>query len=82
MALMGFAFASLFLTITRDARLTRQPIPRDAVRAALRRFGVGALVYLGLIGLAFVNAIATLAVHGLLALYYAFDQLTAARSYQ
>jgi uncharacterized membrane protein len=82
MALMGLAFASLFLTITRDARLTRQPIPRDAVRAALRRFGVGALVYLGLIGLAFVNAIATLAVHGLLALYYAFDQLTAARSYQ
>jgi uncharacterized membrane protein len=82
MALMGLAFAGLFLAITRDTELTRQPIPRQVVRAALRRFGVGALIYLGLIGLAFVSAIATLAVHGLLALYYAFDQLTAARSYQ
>jgi uncharacterized membrane protein len=82
MALMGFAFASLFLTITRDHQLTHQPIPRAVIRAALRRFGVGAVIYLGLIGLAFVNAIATLAVHGLLALYYAFDQLSPARSYK
>ena len=48
-------------------------------RAALRRFGVGNVFYLGTIGLSFVSAIATLAVHGALAIYYCFDQLPTER---
>jgi hypothetical protein len=48
-------------------------------RAALRRFGAGGLVYAFTIGLSFVSAVVTLAVHAALAVYYCFDQLTAAR---
>jgi hypothetical protein len=79
MALMGLGFTLLFLAITRDAELTHRPVSPAAVRAALRRFGIGGAVYLALIGLAFVSAVATLAIHGLLALYYCFDQLAPAR---
>jgi uncharacterized membrane protein len=80
MALMGLGFTVLFLSVTRDAVLARAQISRSAQRAALRRFGGGGLVYLGLIGLAFVNAVVTLVVHGILALYYCFDQLAPARA--
>jgi uncharacterized membrane protein len=80
MALMALGFTLLFLAVTRDADLTRSPVPRSAVRTALRRFSSGGLVYLALIGLAYVNAVVTLAVHGLLALYYCFDQLAPARA--
>jgi hypothetical protein len=79
MAVMGAGFVALFVAITRDAELTRHPLPRAAVRAAFRRFGIGGVVYLALIGLAFVNAIVTLALHGLVAIYYCFDQLAPAR---
>jgi uncharacterized membrane protein len=79
MAFMGLGITLLFLAITRDAELTHRPVPAPAIRAALRRFGIGGVVYLALIGLSFVSAVVTLAVHGLIALYYCFDQLTAAR---
>jgi hypothetical protein len=42
---------------------------------ALRRFGIGNVFYLATIGLSFLNATATLAVHAALAIYYCFDQL-------
>jgi uncharacterized membrane protein len=79
MFLMGIAFAALWLAITRDARLLHEPIDSAIRRAALRRFGAGGLVYAFTIGLSFVSAVATLAVHAALALYYCFDQLTPAR---
>jgi hypothetical protein len=41
----------------------------------LRRFALGNVFYLATIGLSFVNATLTLAVHGALAIYYCFDQL-------
>ena len=65
----------LWLALTRDAGLLHQHLDRSAQRAAIRRFGLGLLVYLGTVGLSFVNPIATLAVHGAVALYYCFDQL-------
>jgi uncharacterized membrane protein len=79
MALMGLGFTLLFLAITRDAELTHDPVPPAAIRASLRRFGIGGIVYGALIALAFVSAPATLGVHGLVALYYCFDQLAGAR---
>jgi uncharacterized membrane protein len=79
MFVMGLAFASLWLAITRDARLLHSPIDPAVRRAALRRFGAGGLVYALTIGLSFVSAVATLAVHAALAIYYCFDQLTPAR---
>jgi uncharacterized membrane protein len=75
MLAMGLAYATLWLAITRDARLLHEDIDPATSRAALRRFAVGNVFYLATIGLAFVSAIATLAVHAALAIYYSFDQL-------
>jgi len=79
MLVMGIAFTGFFLAITRDARLMHTPLDPATVRATLRRFSAGALVYLATVGLAFVSAIVTLIVHALLAAYYCFDQLAPAR---
>jgi uncharacterized membrane protein len=79
MLAMGLAYALLWLAITRDARLLHEHVDPVTSRAALRRFGLGNVVYLATIGLAFVNAIATLAVHAALAIYYCFDQLPTSR---
>ena len=79
MTAMGLAFSGLWLAITRDARLLHDHVDHSTSRAALRRFSLGGVLYLATIGLAFVNAIATLAVHAALAIYYCFDQLPVRR---
>jgi uncharacterized membrane protein len=75
MFVMGLAFAGLWIAITRDARLLHEHIDSATSRAAIRRFGLGNVFYLVTIGLSFVSAIATLALHAVLAIYYCFDQL-------
>ncbi len=75
MLLMGLAFALLWYAVTRDARLLHEHVDVAASRATLGRFALGNVFYLLTIGLSFVNAIATLAVHGAVALYYCFNQL-------
>ena len=80
MLAMGLAYSVLWLAVTRDVGLLHERLDPAASRAALRRFGVGNIVYLATIGLSFVSAIATLAVHGALALYYCFDQLATPRA--
>jgi uncharacterized membrane protein len=80
MLAMSIAFTLLFLAISRDARLLHSPLDRMTVRRTLRSFSIGGLCYLATIGLSFVSAVLTLAVHALLALYYCFDQLAPARS--
>jgi len=76
MLLMSFAFSGLWLAITRDAELTHARLGRAESVATLRRFGAGSVVYAATVGLSFVSAVATLAVHGAIALYYCFDQLS------
>jgi uncharacterized membrane protein len=80
MLAMGVAYSVLWLAVTRDVGLLHEHIDPVASRAALRRFGIGNVVYLGTIGLSFVSAIATLSVHGALAVYYCFDQLATPRA--
>jgi hypothetical protein len=46
-----------------------------AARATRLRFALGSVVYPVLVGLSFVNAILTLTLHGVMAVYYAFNQL-------
>jgi uncharacterized membrane protein len=75
MLAMGLFFGGLWVAITRDSRLLEEHLDPAVSRAALRRFGVGNVFYLATIGLSFVSAIATLAVHAALAIYYCFDQL-------
>jgi uncharacterized membrane protein len=76
MLAMGLTFGGVWLAVTRDERLLHENVDRAARRRTLIRFGFGNVVYLITIGLAFVNAPLTLAVHGAVALYYCFDQLT------
>jgi uncharacterized membrane protein len=75
MLAMGLSYSTLWLLVTRDANLLQQDVDPRQGRAALLRFGLGNVFYLATIGLSFVNATATLAVHGALAIYYCFDQL-------
>jgi uncharacterized membrane protein len=79
MFLIGALYSGLWLAITRDERLLHEEIDPATGRAALRRFSVGSVFYLATIGLAFVNAVATLAVHAALAVYYCFNQLPTTR---
>jgi uncharacterized membrane protein len=76
---LGLAYSLLWIAVTRDVGLLHEHLDPIASRAALRRFGLGNIAYLATIGLSFVDAIATLAVHGALALYYCFDQLATPR---
>jgi uncharacterized membrane protein len=80
MLAMGLSYALLWWLITRDERLLHDGVDARAGRVALRRFAVGNVFYLITIGLSFVNAILTLAVHAALALYYCFDQLPGLRA--
>jgi uncharacterized membrane protein len=80
MLAMAIAFTVLWWAITRDARLLHAHLDLATSRAALGRFSLGMLVYGGCVALSFVNAYATLAVHGALAVYYCFDQLNASRA--
>jgi len=73
---MALAFTLLWWAITRDAGLLHYRIDVAASRATLRRFSVGMTVYAACIAVAFANAYLTLAVHGALAIYYCFDQLS------
>ncbi|RKT09467.1 putative membrane protein [Streptomyces sp. 1114.5] len=79
MVSMGIAFSLLFLSFTRDARALHTPVPPEARRAALRRFGIGGVAYLATVGLAYLSPVAMLATHALIAVYYCYDQLAPAR---
>ena len=74
----AISFVGLFSWITHDERITGSLPPPAVVRAARIRFGVGLGAYLGALGLSFVVPYAALAVHAVMALYYAFDQATVA----
>jgi hypothetical protein len=54
-----------------DARISLQ-----AARASLPRFAIGVAIYVVTIAVAFLSAALCLAIHGLIALYYVFDQTT------
>ena len=79
MFLMGVSFGLLWWWVVRGGRLLARPMERAEERVALRRFTVGNVAYLALLGLSWVSAPLTLAGHFLLAVYYAVDQLPVAR---
>jgi TMEM175 potassium channel family protein len=72
--LMGLAFGALFAWITRSDRLLDRLPPPGVVRAARRRFLLGLVVYAVALALSWGSAPLALALCGLMALYYAFDQ--------
>ena len=73
--LMAAGFSAMYVYMTRDGRLLRPDVDLTAARASRLRFGAGGIVYLALVGVAFVNAYLTLACHFALAAYYVFNRL-------
>jgi uncharacterized membrane protein len=71
---MSLAFGALFAWLTHTDRLLRRLPPPGVVRAARRRFMVGLVVYAAALVLSWVSAPLAVALCGLMALYYAFDQ--------
>ncbi|MEZ0065413.1 putative membrane protein [Streptacidiphilus sp. MAP12-20] len=71
----AFTFQSLWWWLTRTGHLFDSRVDVAAARALRVRFAVGTVVYPLLFGLSFVSPVATLGLHGAMALYYAFNQL-------
>ncbi|MDF9816366.1 TMEM175 family protein [Streptomyces sp. SPB162] len=68
-------FQAMWWHLTRSGHLFDERVDVEAARATRARFALGTIVYPITVGLAFVSAPLTLAVHGLLAVYYAFNQV-------
>jgi uncharacterized membrane protein len=77
MTSMSISYTAFWQYVTRHPALLRDDIDAEAVRGSRVRFAAGLVVYPALTLLSFVSAPITLALHGVLALYYGFDQTRA-----
>ncbi|MEU6511679.1 TMEM175 family protein [Streptomyces sp. NPDC046942] len=75
MVAMALTFQALWWHLTRTGHLFDARVDPAAARATRARFALGSLGYPLTVALAFVSAPLTLAAHGLLALYYGFNQV-------
>jgi uncharacterized membrane protein len=76
MLYVAVMFSAIWWRASADnGRALKQRLTDDQVRTTRRRFGLGWVAYLVTLGLSFVSAPLTLAVHGALAGYYAFEQI-------
>ncbi|MEV6006364.1 TMEM175 family protein [Streptomyces sp. NPDC051976] len=75
MVFHALVFQGMWWHLTRTGHLFADEVDVEAARATRARFALGTVVYPITVGLAFVSAPLTLAVHGLLAVYYAFNQV-------
>jgi uncharacterized membrane protein len=74
MVFHALVFQAMWWHLTRTGHLFDDRVDAAAARATRRRFALGSIGYPVTVGLAFVSAPLTLAVHGALAVYYAFNQ--------
>ena len=74
MVFHALVFQAMWWHLTRTGHLFDDRVDVEAARATRARFALGSIGYPAAVGLAFVSAPLTLAVHGLLAVYYAFNQ--------
>ncbi|WUH90064.1 TMEM175 family protein [Streptomyces sp. NBC_00433] len=75
MVFHALVFQAMWWHLTRTGHLFDDRVDVEAARATRTRFALGSIAYPATVGLAFVSAPLTLAVHGLLAVYYAFNQV-------
>ena len=73
--LNAIGFNLLWWWIVRDAKLVHPHLDVEKLRSRTRRFSLGLVIYPLTVALSFVSAPLTLAVHGLIAVYYVIDQL-------
>ena len=76
MAVNAYSWIALWLYASWRRRLMVASFPESARRVSSLLFSVGVFAYTVALGVAFVNAYACLAFHGLLAAYYALDPLS------
>jgi TMEM175 potassium channel family protein len=76
--LAAIAYTMLYTWIVRDERIMGVRIPPDVLKAARIRFGIGVLFYVLALGLSFLAPYVALTLHGVMALYYLFDQASVA----
>jgi uncharacterized membrane protein len=70
---MSVSFAGLFWWAIRHEH-TKIAFTPEAARRATIRFGIGNVGYLAAVGIAFVNATASLIISAVVAVYYIFEQ--------
>lgn len=75
MVVHALTFTALWWWLTRSGHLFDARVDEVLAKATRSRFALGTVVYPVLMGLSFVNALLTLALHGVVAVYYAFNQL-------
>ncbi|NUS09851.1 MAG: DUF1211 domain-containing protein [Streptomyces sp.] len=75
MVFHALVFQALWWHLTGKGHLFDDRVDVEAARATRARFALGSVAYPITVALAFVSAPLTLAVHGLLAVYYAFNQV-------
>ena len=76
MAVNALAWGALWLYASAGRRLLKSSFPEPRRRTATLAFVSGIASYVLAVGVAFINAYACLAFHGVLAVYYAFDPLS------
>ena len=79
MALSAYAWALLWLHASRRRRLLNDSLPEPERRLSTLLFTGGCVIYTLTVVVAFLDALACLAVHAALAAYYAVDPLSWAR---
>lgn len=71
----ALTFTMFWWYVTKTGHLLHDNIDRAGARRTRLRFALGSLAYPITVGLAFISAPVTLLLHGLLAVYYAFNQV-------
>ncbi|RVU28655.1 DUF1211 domain-containing protein [Streptomyces antnestii] len=75
MVAMALSFQALWWHLTRTGHLFDDLVDNAAARRTRARFALGSLAYPAAVGLSFVSAPLTLAAHGVIAVYYGFNQV-------
>jgi uncharacterized membrane protein len=76
MAVNACAWAALWLYASVGRRLLVPEFPESQRRSSTVAFTGGTVAYTAILGVAFINAYACLALHGVMAVYYALDPLS------
>lgn len=75
MVVYAVSFTAFWWYVTQIGHLFHERVDRVGVRATRLRFSIGSIAYPATVGLSFVSAPLTLLMHGLIAAYYAANQL-------
>ncbi|MFC1408252.1 TMEM175 family protein [Streptacidiphilus sp. N1-12] len=75
MVVYALSFTAFWWYVTQVGHLFHARVDRAGARGTRIRFGIGSVAYPATVGLAFVSAPLTLLMHGVIAAYYAANQL-------